>query len=161
MSDTSSQLISVQDAEEIVARVYKTTDKERVYFDSLSTEDKEVVVFNMSQVIDTPAIRYKGKKLSRDQTSEFPRVINGVTVETPYKLKIAGVKQGLINELLMSSDYSELINSGVKSFADGGGAKVEFNTSTSTLPVMFRVNELGFNEKIYKQYVSEYTIVCH
>ena len=120
--------MTVAEADEIVTSNFISTSTERKLWNSLDETDKAVIIVSTTTKYDSDSMCYIGYKDDVNQRLQFPRVLNnGEIVECPDKIKIGLIMQALKNLQTDSSEEAELISKGVKSFADGSGAKIEFS----------------------------------
>ena len=115
--------ISLDDANNYVKQLRMSTDKGRKKWEQLSDEDKAVLINKYTIEVDN--LPYFGKRVSTEQSLGFPRIISGRYLECPYQVRICIVEMSLLELEYDSTDSSELIKQGIKSFTDGGGGKVE------------------------------------
>ncbi len=144
--------MTVAEADEIIASRFISTSNERKLWNSLleEEEDKSILIITTTEKYDNNTMLYKGIKRDVEQALQFPRVIEGKIVECPETIKVGLIMQCIKDLVADSSEEESLKNMGVKSFADGSGARIEFSdTSTS--------NALNIDNKIWKQYFSEWS----
>lgn len=118
---------SLDEAEDLVKRLFLSTDKIRTMWDSLTTEDKSILINKATLELDKDNMGYLGKKVSSDQVMQFPRLRNNRLWECPYELKLAIIELAFADVETLICKEAELLGKGVKSFADGGGGKIEFS----------------------------------
>jgi len=151
--------MTLQEANELISKMYISTSKERVFWESLSDADKETLISSFTLSIDNESMLYRGRKAEPSQDMQFPRIIDGHYTDVPYSIKQGILSQMLRNNLLKNSDFSELRENGVKSFADGGGGKIEFadisNVNKNNLD-----NSIGINNKIWNSYFADWSLLC-
>lgn len=142
--------MTVAEADLIVSSRFMSISKERKLWDSLSEEDKDILIVSTTEKYDNNTMMYKGVKKDTEQALQFPRVINNKEVECPEAIKAGLIMQCIKDLIADSSEEESLKNMGVKSFADGSGARIEFSdTSTS--------NVINIDNKIWKQYFSDWS----
>lgn len=142
--------MTVAEADKIVASRFMSISNERKLWNRLSEEDKGILIVTTTEKYDNDNMKYLGTKVNKEQILQFPRIINSKLVDCPETIK-AGLIMQCIKDLIADSNEEESLKSiGVKSFADGSGARIEFSdTSTS--------NGIGIDNKIWKQYFSEWS----
>lgn len=150
--------MTVAEADAFIQQMFLSTSAEREYWSSLSDDDKEILLMNMTQQVDIPLMMYKGSKVSSDQDMEWPRVINGKTVECPNSIKMGMLKQLFYNHFASVSEEYKLKNMGVKSFADGGGAKIEFASASDSVSST-SLNNIGISKDIWRIYFNEWSYI--
>lgn len=142
--------MTVADADLIVSSRFMSISKERKLWDSLSEEDKDILIVSTTEKYDNNTMMYKGVKKDTEQALQFPRIINNKEVECPEAIKAGLIMQCIKDLIADSSEEESLKNIGIKSFADGSGARIEFSdTSTS--------NVINIDNKIWKQYFSDWS----
>lgn len=142
--------MTVADADLIVSSRFMSISKERKLWDSLSEEDKDILIVSTTEKYDNNTMMYKGVKKDTEQALQFPRIINNKEVECPEAIKAGLIVQCIKDLIADSSEEESLKNIGIKSFADGSGARIEFSdTSTS--------NVINIDNKIWKQYFSDWS----
>jgi hypothetical protein len=142
--------MTVADADLIVSSRFISISKERKLWDSLSEEDKDILIVYTTEKYDNNTMMYKGVKKDTEQALQFPRIINNKEVECPEAIKAGLIVQCIKDLIADSSEEESLKNMGIKSFADGSGARIEFSdTSTS--------NVINIDNKIWKQYFSDWS----
>ena len=148
--------MTLEEANTLIASMYLSTSKEREFWDALNDENKSVLISNATYVVDNPEFLYKGIKAQTDQTMQWPRVINYKTVEAPDSIKRGLLLQMFSDFNTANSDEGKLIELGVKSFTDGGGAKIEFASASDSISSSLK-NKNGINKKIWRTYFSEWS----
>lgn len=156
MLDSSNSYVTLEEANELVTKMYLSTSKERTIWSNLSDDDKEILILNTMDIVDRPQLLYIGTKVDSNQDLEWPRVINGVSKQVPDSIKRGMMKQLFINNDISNSKYQELINNNIKSYADGGGAKIEFATLNDSLNTSFK-NNTGISKNIWKSYFQQWS----
>ena len=145
--------MTVADADEIVTSNFISTSTERKLWNSLDENDKAVIIVSTTTKYDTDAMIYKGNKLSREQKLQFPRNIHNRVVECPDTIKIGLILQALNDLRADSSEEADLKLQGVKSFADGSGAKIEFSETSKN-------SVCGLDINIWHRYFSMWSMIC-
>ena len=142
--------ITVAEADEIIASRFMSISNERKLWNSLSEEDKGILIVTTTEKYDNDNMMYKGTKVDKEQALQFPRIINGKVVDCPETIKAGLIMQCIKDLLANSSEEESLKNMGVKSFADGSGARIEFSDKATC-------NSLNIDNKIWKQYFSTWS----
>lgn len=145
--------MTVAEADEIVTSNFISTSTERKLWNSLDEADKAVIIVSTTTKYDTDAMIYKGSKASRDQKLQFPRNIHNRVVECPDTIKIGLILQALNDLIADSSEEADLKLQGIKSFADGSGAKIEFSETSKN-------SVCGLNRNIWHRYFSVWSMIC-
>lgn len=148
--------MTLEEANGIISQLFLSSSKERVFWDTLSDDDKTVLILNATEKFDIPQMVYIGLKVSSTQNMEWPRLISGVNKECPNSIKRGLLKQMFMDYFDSQSDESKLIELGVKSFADGGGAKIEFANASDSLSTTLK-NKIGISKKIWRTYFAEWS----
>jgi hypothetical protein len=79
----------ISQANELISDYMLSTNPIRVMWNSLQDEDKKTIILNSTMKYDNDSILYKGRKQSKDQSLQFPRVENcSDVVECPDRIKI-------------------------------------------------------------------------
>lgn len=145
--------MTVAEADEIVTSNFISTSTERKLWNSLDENDKVVIISSTTNKYDTDAMIYKGSKVSRVQKLQFPRKIHNKIVECPDTIKIGLILQALSDLRADSSEEADLRLQGIKSFADGSGAKIEFSETIKN-------SVCGLNINIWHRYFSMWSMIC-
>ena len=145
--------MTVAEADEIVTSNFISTSTERKLWDSLDESDKAVIIVSTTTKYDSDSMLYKGSKVSKEQKLQFPRNIHNKVVECPDTIKIGLVLQALNDLRANSSEEAELKLQGVKSFADGSGAKIEFSETNKNSVCNLDIN-------IWHRYFSMWSMIC-
>lgn len=147
--------MTLEEANSIVENSFISSSKEWQFWNNLSDNDKRILIINCTELVDRSCFLYKGIKQSNFQNMQWPRIINNKIVNVPYSLK-KGIVLNIINESINNNTQEgELINIGVKSFADGGGARIEFKDNINK----FDKNSFGVYKYIWKQYFAEWSMI--
>ena len=151
----------IEQANELISEYMLSTNPIRVKWESLQDNDKKTIILDSTMKYDNNAILYKGRKQNKNQPLQFPRIEKcSDVVECPERIKIGLLIQGikdLIAEQSESGDFSILQSSGVKSFADGSGARIEFASANELVGNSNVKNELGLYNSVFKTYFKQYT----
>lgn len=150
--------MTLEEANTIVASSYKSASKERTYWNSLSDDDKSILLVNATDKVDRPDFIYRGKTAYGDQEMQWPRNIAGKVVEAPFSIKKGLILQMLYDELESTTDEYKLKEMGVKSFADGGGARIEFADTSASVSNSIK-NKVGVNKNIWNSYFKEWSMI--
>lgn len=141
----------VAEADEIMQSRFISTNKLRKLWDSLTDSDKEVIILSTTEKYDSDSFEYSGVKKDVEQSLQFPRLDFGNIVECPNKIKTGLLVQGLTDLSEADSEEITLRESGVKSFSDGSGAKIEFDNDHS------KKNKLNICNNVWSLYFSDYS----
>lgn len=144
--------VTVTEADEIIASRFMSISKERKLWDSLSEDDKDILIVSTTEKYDNNTMLYKGIKKDVKQALQFPRIINSKLVDCPETIKAGLIMQCIKDLIADSSEEESLKNIGVKSFADGSGARIEFSDKATS-------NSLNIDNKIWKQYFSAWSMI--
>ena len=145
---------NVEEANTLIADNCISTSKEVEMWSKLNNKDKEILIISATQKYDNSTLNYKGIKFDKSQSLEFPRLLNGVKIECPDEVALGYIILGLYDYSQSSSQFNELMDSGVKSFADGSGARVEFDTESLNK----NKYSVGIN-KIISTYFDKYRVI--
>lgn len=149
--------IDVTEADRLIASRYMSRSKEKKFWDSLSNEDKECLIISATEKYDTDNMLFKGRKALAIQKLQFPRFDKlGVLVQVPDKVLVCYLLMGIYDCIIGDSNEAYLQLSGVKSFADGSGARIE-SGSDSTMSNEFVKNSLGIYNGVFNKYIKEFT----
>lgn len=147
--------ISVEDADNLIHTRLLSTNDLRVLWDSLSEDDKEVLIRSVTEKYDTDAMIYIGKKVSPEQTLQFPREIEpNRIVECPTPVKVGLLMQGLRDVADASSEESQLIENGVTSYKIKD-ASISFDVSEKNKAKTV----CGIYKDIWYKYFSTYSYI--
>ena len=154
--------ISLATADSIVQATYLSIDKERAIWNALSDDDKETLIITYTAKLnDEENIWWKGTRVNSDVTVQplaFPRVVNGIQRTFSYWMQEGLIRCILTDLKNKQSQTYQLQEQGVKSYSDGGGMSVSFDTSGSGLSSQTVVsNALGLNAAVFDQYFKPYT----
>lgn len=145
--------MSLDEANEIINSRYRSNSNIKKIWTELNDEDKTITILSVTERFDNRYMFYKGDKLSKDQKLQFPRVINNMTFECPFSIKHGLLLQAIREIEDEQSEEIQLKNKGVKSFADGTGAKIDFETTTKNK------NQLDMYSDIWNKYFSEWSLL--
>lgn len=144
--------VTVAEADEIITSRFMSISNERKLWNSLSEEDKGILIVTTTEKYDNNSMLYKGIKKDVKQALQFPRIINSKLVDCPETIKAGLIMQCIKDLIADSSEEESLKNIGVKSFADGSGARIEFSDKATS-------NSLNIDNKIWKQYFSAWSMI--
>lgn len=137
-----------------VSEAFKSLpDAQARYFEILlDKEDLDIYIVTRPAGANDDSMLYKGRKVDRFQKMQFPR--------DEYPVCPKEIKEGIIIIALRELVYSDteemnMINKGIKSFSDGGGLSMSFNTSDSIIGK--KVN--GISIDIFNGYFAGYSLV--
>lgn len=145
--------VTVAEADEIIASRFMSISNERKLWNSLSEEDKSILIVTTTEKYDNNSMLYKGIKKDVKQALQFPRIINSKLVDCPETIKAGLIMQCIKDLIADSSEEESLKNIGVKSFADGSGARIEFSDKATC-------NSLNIDNKIWRQYFSAWSLIA-
>lgn len=152
----------VQQANKIIEDNLMSMSTERKFWESLSDSDKTNLIYSNTQLCDNNAMLYKGVKQDTKQSMQFPRVINGDVVECPDSIKLGillnGIKDTSVN--IADASFTSMKLAGIKSFADGSGARVEFGGSSDEVTSDLDKITNGVYRDIFLKYFIEYSKLC-
>lgn len=149
--------MTLDEINDMVNMSFLSNSKEREYWGTLSDDDKCILVLNTMDIIDNTQMKYKGVKYSKSQSLQWPRLICQVQTDVPWAVKKGLILQMMSNSMSDLTAYNKLKRQGIKSFADGGGAKIEFaNTSDGIGTVK---NNNGIDKNIFDTYFKDWTIL--
>ncbi len=144
--------MTMDEVNEYINSTYASATPERKAWEALSDDDKAVTIIKSTRLVDRDSMLYKGRKVDRFQKMQFPR--------DEYPVCPKEIKEGIILIALRELAYSDteemnMINKGIKSFSDGGGLSMSFNTSDSIIGK--KVN--GISIDIFNGYFAGYSLV--
>ena len=149
----------INDANQLIADNFMSSNPIKKVWDSLQDEDKTVLIYSSTQLCDKDSILYKGYKADINQPLQFPRCA-GVSIEVPELVKLGILVQGIKQYIVdsgSSGDFEALQANGIKSFADGSAARVEFANATDLKTSSNYKNNLGLFNDVFKKYFIQYT----
>ena len=144
--------ITLEEANELI-QYLPFNDSCRKIFESLNDDEKTSVIISSTFMYDTDSMKYIGIKKNKKQNLQFPRIYNDTEIECPLDVKLGMLVLGLSDISNNDSEEESLRKIGIKSFADGSGAKMEFIENFKTT----HVNSIGIDKDIWKKYFSEYS----
>ena len=153
--------MTLEEANEIIFSSFLSSSSERQFWNSLSDDDKKILIINNTELVDKPSMCYFGKKNSNEQSMEWPRVIQGQYTDTPYSIKKGLLLQLLNDNTSENNDAAEidmLAGKGIKRFADGGGASIEFDNSSAAFKNNSK-NGVGIVYKIWNTYFKNWSYI--
>lgn len=144
--------MTMDEVNEYINSNYVSATPERKAWEALSEDDKAVTIIRSTGLVDRDSMLYKGRKADRFQKMQFPR--------DEYPVCPEEIKKGIILIALRDLVYGDteemnMINKGIKSFSDGGGLSMSFNTSGSIIGK--KVN--GISIDIFNGYFAGYSLV--
>jgi hypothetical protein len=146
--------IDVDDADQIVKKLFLSNQEQRIFWEGLSEDDKETLLTSVTSQFDNSDMWYVGVQANKNQSLQFPRMDNGNYIDTPYSIKAGLILQGLRMFISSLSSEDRLKHLGIKSFQDGSGAKIEFADVDS----YNKLSSTGIYLDIYNRYFKPYTI---
>lgn len=151
----------IEQANQLIADYMLSSNPIRKMWEELNNNDKKTIILSSTMKYDNNNMLYKGEKQNKDQSLQFPRIEKCGIVECPERVKIGLLVQGireLINESATNGEYEVLQASGVKSFADGSGARVEFANASDLIGSNNSRNEIGLYNNVFRTYFKQYTL---
>lgn len=145
--------ITVAEADEIVSSRFISTSKELKLWNGLNENDKAILIISTTEKYDNNSMLYKGTKKDSEQSLQFPRMINNKEVECPETIKVGLIMQCIKDLIEDNSEEESLKKSGVKSFSDGSGARIEFSDNNTR-------NILNIDKEIWSRYFSSWSFIC-
>lgn len=151
--------MTMDEVNEYINSNYASATPERKAWEALSDDDKAVAIIKSTRLVDRDSMLYAGRKVDKFQKMQFPRDVpslSGVnTLNCPDEIK-EGIILIALRELVYSdTEEMNMINKGIKSFSDGGGLSMSFNTSDSIIGN--KVN--GISIDIFNGYFAGYSLV--
>ena len=150
--------MTVEEANDLIKDMYISSSKERELWNHLSEEDKETIIISGTQLFDRDSMCYFGYKVGKDQVMKWPRIILGKEVSVPVDIKYAILAQTIGDIVSHMDGEGSLMDNGIKSFADGGGAKIEFFSSSENNGD-FSKNNLGISKGVWRKYVKKWSYI--
>ena len=148
--------MDLDEANKIVNTNFMSDDPMRLFWNKLSDDDKQILILSTTIDVDTNSMLYKGYKRNINQPLQFPRIDNyGNVIECPNRVKIGIVKQALRQSYLKTSDEYKLKELGIKSFADGSGASISFDTNNTVTTK----TKQGVYKDLWFTYFSDYSFL--
>lgn len=146
----------VNEYDDLISSRFMSNNPIRKYWNELSNEDKTSLIIGSTLKYDKDSFYYKGYKQDIEQSLQFPRLFSEDNVfECPDNIKLGIILQGIKDNMMIGTTEGEMIENGVKSFADGTGARIEFASSSDGLAAR---TSNGINRDIWMSYFDEYTI---
>ena len=145
--------MTVAEADELI-QYLPFNDSCRKLWESLDDENKKTsIILSSTFLYDTDSMEYIGVKKDKEQNLQFPRIYNDNEIECPFDIKLGLLVIGLLDISNNDSEEESLRKSGVKSFADGSGAKIDFVENFKTT----HENSVGIDKDIWKRYFEKYS----
>ena len=144
--------MTVAEADELI-QYLPFNDSCRKLWESLENNEKTSVIISSTFMYDKDSMEYKGIKKNKEQNLQFPRIYNDNEIECPFDIKLGLLVIGLSDISSNDSEEESLRKAGIKSFADGSGAKMEFVENFKTT----HVNSIGIDKDIWKRYFEKYS----
>ncbi|MBQ4030683.1 MAG: hypothetical protein II625_02900 [Bacilli bacterium] len=154
----------VAEANQMISDNFLPSEVEYIEWNKLTNEQKTVIIYRNTQFIENYNMFWRGCKIYNIQSMQFPRNIDGTTVECPDIVKL-GILMNGVNSLVKVTDtnnteYGSLIDAGIEKFADGSGASVTFKSDANRTS---KYSTLPGYENIYKSvfrtYFSKYSLI--
>lgn len=147
--------MTVAEADELI-QYLPFNDSCRKLWESLENNEKTSVIISSTFMYDKDSMEYNGIKKNKEQNLQFPRIYNDNEIECPFDIKLGLLVIGLLDISNNDSEEESLRKSGVKSFADGSGAKIDFVENFKTT----HENSVGIDKDIWKRYFEKYSNLC-
>lgn len=144
--------MTVAEADELI-QYLPFNDNCRKLWESLENNEKTSVIISSTFMYDKDSMEYKGIKKNKEQNLQFPRIYNDNEIECPFDIKLGLLVISLLDISNNDSEEESLRKAGIKSFADGSGAKMEFVENFKTT----HVNSIGIDKDIWKKYFEKYS----
>lgn len=145
--------MTVAEADELI-QYLPFNDSCRKLWESLGDDNKKAsIILSSTFLYDNDSMEYIGVKKDKEQSLQFPRIYKGNEIDCPFYVKLGLLILGLSDISSNDSEEESLRKAGIKSFADGSGAKMEFIENFKTT----HVNSIGIDKDIWKKYFSEYS----
>lgn len=149
----------VSEYDELISSRFMSSNPIRKYWETLNNSDKECLIVGSTLKYDNETMLYKGCKQSSEQSLQFPRIIkNSDVVECPDNIKLGIILQGCNDSMIEGTTEGEMLANGVKSFADGTGARIEFIDSSSSKGSAVKTSN-GINRDIWIHYFAQYSLI--
>lgn len=148
--------MTLAEAKELVNYRLSKKDPVRVYWEGLDDEEKTSIILSSTFNYDTDAMLYKGYKIFKNQPLQFPRRLANEVIDADDRIKLGLIVQGIKSEMYSYSEESEIVSKGIKSFADGTGARIEFSEDA------IKGNNTvcnGIFRDVFNTYFKQYTII--
>lgn len=155
----TNSYITVQEADQLIAEYFTSSNPIRVFWGTISNDsDKESIIISSTKKFDRDSMCYKWFKQDINQPLQFPRVdIHKNVIECPEDIKLGLLLQGIKTNMMDKyNEYQELKAQGVKQFADGSGAKIEFFDTFQTKDIDTSMLSNGMYKLVYDQYFADY-----
>lgn len=151
--------MTMDEVNEYINSNYASATPERKAWEALNDDDKAVTIIKSTRLVDRDSMLYVGRKVDKFQKMQFPRDVPSLcgvhTLNCPDEIK-EGIILIALRELVYSdTEEMNMINKGIKSFSDGGGLSMSFNTSDSIIGN--KVN--GISIDIFNGYFAGYSLV--
>ena len=144
---------SVAEADELI-QYLPFNDSCRKLWESLDDENKKTsIILSSTFLYDNDSMEYIGIKKDKEQNLQFPRIYKDNEIDCPFYVKLGLLILGLSDISSNDSEEESLRKAGIKSFADGSGAKMEFIENFKNT----HKNSIGIDKDIWKKYFSEYS----
>ena len=145
--------MTVAEADELI-QYLPFNDSCRKLWESLDDENKKTsIILSSTFLYDNDSMEYIGIKKDKEQSLQFPRIYKDNEIDCPFYVKLGLLILGLSDISSNDSEEESLRKAGIKSFADGSGAKMEFVENLKTT----HVKSGGRDKAMGKKYFSEYS----
>lgn len=153
--------LTIQEADNLISELYTSFSKERSFWNSLDNSDKQALLNKYSSnLCGENTYMWKGIKKDPQQELDFPRVWNNRELTFNKNMAIGMItmmleaeKNTAVDSSDMSSNISEIKQSGVKKFQDGGGMSIEFSDTTTVNDNISSTCKIGYiPQSIFDRY---------
>ena len=149
----------VAEYDELISSRFMSNNTIRTFWESLSEGDKESLIVGSTLKYDNDSMLYKGYKQDKTQPLQFPRLIKvSDVVNCPDNVKLGILLQGCRDSMVEGTTEGEMMANGVKSFADGTGARIEFADSSKSSGSAVKTSN-GINRDIWIHYFADYSLM--
>ena len=146
----------VNEYDRLINQNFPSFNPIRKFWDELTLEDKECLIVSGTYACDKDDFMYKDFKLEQDQPMQFPRINRYKDIiQCPDDIKIGIILNVLRDSMMQDDTETEMRSKGIKSFADGTGAKIELEYS-SKASLSATKNSSGFYNDIFDKYFKRY-----
>lgn len=149
----------VNEYNELISTGFISRNNIRVFWESLNDDDKKSLVIGSTLKYDNDTMLYKGNKQYKNQPLQFPRIVRcGDIINCPDSIKIGILLQGCRDSMIDGTTEGEMIMNGVKSFADGTGARIEFMDNSNSSGYSSK-NSNGIYKDIWIRYFAQHSLI--
>ena len=149
----------IAEYDELISNNFMSSNPVRKFWESLEVGDKKSLIIGSTSKYDKEDFFYKGRKQDISQPLQFPRYLGKDEVfNCPDKVKLGIILTACRDTMSEGSTEAEMRLNGVKSFADGTGARIEFGEASSVSSEAVKTSE-GVYKDIWNEYFQEYTLL--